>query len=125
MSNKTDYRPISLPPIISKYLQRFFIESQELLPVKYFYQNCMDSENGILHKCSFKLIRELAKVFRYICSRRNRINGPKQSDCLPHDLLIAKLVVYDFDNKALALITDNLTNHLQRVKIGSTFRAYL
>ena len=125
MSNKTDYRPISLPTIISKYLKRFFIESQELLPIKYFYQNCMDSENGILHKCSFKLIRELAKVFRYISSRRNRINGPKQSDCLPHDLLIAKLVVYDFDNKALALITDNLTNHLQRVKIGSTFSAYL
>ena len=125
MSNKNDYRPISLPTIISKYLKRFFIESQELLPIKYFYQNCMDSENGILHKCSFKLIRELAKVFRYICSRRNRINGPKQSDCLPHDLLIAKLAVYDFDNKALALITDNLTNHLQRVKIGSTFSAYL
>ena len=85
----------------------------------------MDSENDILHKCSFKLIRGLAKVFRYICSRRNRINGPKQSDCLPRDLLIAKLAVYDFDNKALALITDNLTNHLQRVKIGSTFSAYL
>ena len=55
----------------------------------------------------------------------NRINRPKESDCLPHVLLIAKLVAYDFDKKALALITDNLTNRLQRVKIGSTFSVYL
>ena len=55
----------------------------------------------------------------------NRFNWPKESDCLPHVLLIAKLVAYDFDKKALALITDNLTNRLQRVKIGSTFSVYL
>ena len=40
-------------------------------------------------------------------------------------LLIAKLAAYDFDNKALVLITDYLTKRLQRVKMGSTFSAYL
>ena len=34
----------------------------------------------------------------------------KAYDCLPHDLLIAKLATYGFDNMALALITDYLTN---------------
>ena len=34
----------------------------------------------------------------------------KACDCLPHDLLIAKLAVYGFDNTALASITDHLTN---------------
>ena len=45
--------------------------------------------------------------------------------CLPHDLLIVKLAAYGFDNTALALITNYLTNRIQRVKIGSTFCPYL
>ena len=52
----------------------------------------------------------------------------KAYDCLPHDLIIAKLPSYGFDNTALALITDYLTNsHFlrQRVKIGTTFSLYL
>ena len=44
----------------------------------------------------------------------------KAYECLPHDLLIAKLAVYGFDNTALALITDYLTSRLQQVKIVST-----
>ena len=34
----------------------------------------------------------------------------KAYDCHPHDLLIAKFVTYSFDDTALALITDYLTN---------------
>ena len=49
----------------------------------------------------------------------------KAYECLPHDLLIAKLAAYGFDNKALALITVYLVNRLQRVKIGSNFNSYL
>ena len=49
----------------------------------------------------------------------------KAYDYLPHDLLIAKLAAYGFDNTALALITDYLTNRLQRVKIAATFSSYL
>ena len=49
----------------------------------------------------------------------------KAYDCLPYDLLIAKLAAYGFDNSVLALITDYLTNHLQRIKIGSNFSSYL
>ena len=42
----------------------------------------------------------------------------KAYDCLPHDLLIVKLAACGFDNTALALITDYLTNRLQRVQTG-------
>ena len=44
----------------------------------------------------------------------------KAYDCLPHDLLIARLAACGFDNTALVLITDYLTNRLQRVKIGAS-----
>ena len=76
---------------------------------------------------SFKPIKELAKMFRYIWSSRERIkmDHSEGNGCLPYDLLIAKLVAYGFGNMALALITDYLTNHLQWVKIASAFSLYL
>ena len=49
----------------------------------------------------------------------------KTYDCLPHDLLLAKLSVYGFDESAITLIANYLSNRYQRVKIGSTFSSYL
>ena len=45
----------------------------------------------------------------------------KANECLSHDLLIAKLAAYGFDNTASAIIADYIINCLQRVKIGSLF----
>ena len=39
----------------------------------------------------------------------------KAYDCHPRDHLLAKLATYGFDNTALALITDYLTNRLKPV----------
>ena len=49
----------------------------------------------------------------------------KAYDCLPHDLLLAKLSAYGFDSSAITLIANCLSNRYQRVKIGSTFSSYL
>ena len=43
----------------------------------------------------------------------------KAYDCLPHDLLIAKLEAYGFNNDNLQLIFSFLQSRYQRVKIGS------
>ena len=55
----------------------------------------------------------------------NIIDIRKAYNCLPNDLFIAKLAAYAFGSTVLALITYYLTNHLQWVKIGSTFSSYL
>ena len=42
-------------------------------------------------------------------------------DCIPHDLIIAKLAAYGFDTNALRLIYNYLSNRKQRVKINSVY----
>ena len=45
----------------------------------------------------------------------------KAFDCLPHDIIIAKLNAYGFDMKALNFIYDYLSNHKQRTKIDNAY----
>ena len=79
----------------------------------------MDLEKAILHNALLNFLRNWQK-----CLDISRVVGTvltdlcKTYDCLPHDLLIAKLVAYGFEKTALVLINDYLTNRLQRVKIG-------
>ena len=49
----------------------------------------------------------------------------KAYDCLPHDLLIAKLAAYGFGQHSLLLIHSYLSNRKQRVKVGSEFSEWL
>ena len=48
----------------------------------------------------------------------------KAFDCLPHDLLIAKLHAYGFDHKSLKLIDRYLRGRKQRVKICNTYSSW-
>ena len=45
----------------------------------------------------------------------------KANDCIPHELLIAKLEVYGLHKSGLNLIADYLSGRKQRTKIGSVF----
>ena len=45
----------------------------------------------------------------------------KAYDCLPHDLIIAKLEAYGLDTNSLRFIFDYLSSRKQRTKIGSAY----
>ena len=49
----------------------------------------------------------------------------KAFDCIPHNLLIAKLSAYGFDTKSLMFISAYLKSRKQRTRIGSAFSDYL
>ena len=49
----------------------------------------------------------------------------KAFDCIPHDLLVAKLHAYGFNISSLRLMKDYLTNRKQRVKIEDTYSSWL
>ena len=48
----------------------------------------------------------------------------KAFDCIPHDLIIAKLEAYDFHIDALKLIHNYLSNGKQRVKVNDAYSSW-
>ena len=126
-NDKTNYRPISLLPLISKIFEKFL------------YQQIEDFSNKILSPklCGFRkghstqhALLNLLKNWQK-CLDKSGVVGTvlmdlsKAYDCLPHDLLLAKLSAYGFDESAITLIANYLSNRYQHVKIGSTFSSYL
>ena len=50
-----------------------------------------------------------------------RMELPKAYDCLPHNLMVAKLEAYALAKESLQLISDHLSCCKQRTKIGSPY----
>ena len=48
----------------------------------------------------------------------------KAYDCIPHDLLLAKLEAYCFSLESLNLMNSYLTHRLQRVKVNGTYSSW-
>ena len=121
---KENYRPVSLLPVVSKIFERImlkqmkpFIEnflSKWLCGYRKGYnaqyaltamierlKQCLDTNGGIYGA----VLMDLSKAF----------------DTINHELLIAKLKAYGFDNSALQVVLSYLSDRWQRTKINSSF----
>ncbi len=122
-----NYRPVSILPVVSKIFERImqkqmniFVENR-LSPYLCGYRkgyNAQYALTAMIEKWKKSLdnkgiggaiLMDLSKVF----------------DTINHELLIAKLEAYGFDESALAIILSYLSDRRQRTKINTSFSTWL
>ena len=118
-----NYRPVSLIPLISKLFERHMYE--EIIPYVEKY----------LSTYLFGFRRGHSSEQMLTCYGRNMEKGPWQQkvagvvltdlskafDCINHELLIAKLEAYGFDEGALNFINSYLLERNQRTKVNRSY----
>ena len=123
---KANYRPISLLPSLSKVYEKLIYQQ-----LNAFFEN---KQSPLL--CRFRsrystqhpLLNLIHKW--HSCRDNSGVVGTilmdlsKAVDCLPHELVFAKLHVYGVDIKSLKLLQDYLSNRTQRAKLDSTFSSW-
>ena len=127
-SDKSNYRPVSILPSLSKLYERIiFAQMSE-------YMDKILSK----YQCGFrKGISTLHSLIAMIEQWRKTLDKgggacgalltdlSKAFDCMKHDLLIAKLKAYGFNTQSLKLINSYLPGRKHRTKIGSSFSEWL
>ena len=126
--DKTNYRPISILPTVSKIFERILFNQLQRFSNKFLspllcgfrkgystqyalinllqkWQKCLDASDGIVGT----LLMDLSKAY----------------DCVNHDLIIAKLEAYGVGENSLRLIQNYLSQRQQRVKVGLSFSEWL
>ena len=128
--NKANYRPISLLPIISKIFERVLFEQIEKFSEKILSPKLCGFRSLRKRHSTQHALLNLLKNWQKTLDRSGVIGTVlmdlnKAYGCLPHDLLIAKLAAYGFEDSATSLKSDYLSKRYQQVKIGSVFSSYL
>ena len=122
-TGKTNYRPVSILPLLSKVFE------------KVMYIQLYDYMENFLNQllCGFRKAHSTQHaLFRLIQSWQKELDESgfvgtilmdlsKAYDCLPHDLMVAKLEAYDLAKESLQLISYYLSYRKQEMKIGSAF----
>ena len=125
-TSKDNYRPVSILSNISKVYERCIYDQIQ----NYFDQILSKFQCGFrkgfnAQHCLIALIEKWKKsvdsggAFGALLTDLS-----KAFDCLSHELLIAKLEAYGFDEKALTLIYNYLSNRKQRVKINDSYSSW-
>ena len=124
--SKENYGPISIIPNISKVYKRCLYDQISIFLEDVFskYQ-CGFRKGYSAQHCLLVMIEKWKKIVDY-----GGVFGAlltdlyKASDCIPHDLIIAKLEAYGFQTDASNLVYDYLSNRTQRRKINETFSCW-
>ena len=125
-TDKKNYRPISILPNVSKIYERCLNKQLE----KYFQALLSKYQCGF--RKGYSVINALLPMIEKW--RKSLDEGgafgalltdlSKAFDCLPHELLIAKLHTYGVDIPSLKLLHSYLTKRKQRVKLNGTYSSW-
>ena len=125
-TNKENYRPISILPSIAKNFERVMFQqvtsyvSKLLSPYLCGFRKGYNAQHALLR---------LKNNLNICLDKKEKIglfmmDLSKAFDCIPHELLVAKLSAYGFDNKSLKLIYSYLKGRSQRVKINEEYSSW-
>ena len=116
---KECYRPVSVLPCFSKIFERYILNAMLSHANTILSDKISAYRQG--YSCQHVLLK-LTDEWR-IYLDQNKVVGAvlmdlsKAFDCLPHELLIAKLAAYGLDKKTLNLFYSYLKNRMQAVSI--------
>ena len=122
-TSKENYRLLRILPNISKFFKRCLCNQ--------YFDNIFSK-----YRCGFgkgynsqHCLITVTEKWRERVDKGDVFRGSlthqlKVFDCLPNELLITKLHVYDFDIKSLNLIYDYLSIRKQRVKVGGAYSSW-
>ena len=108
--DKSNYRPLSILPILSKVYEKCLYKQMENYMENILSNSQCDFRKGFkAQQCLIGMIEKAKRImdkgghFSVLLTDLS-----KMFDCLPHDLLIAKLDAYGFENDTLYLIFNYL-----------------
>ena len=126
-TNKKDYRPVSLLPVVSKIYERNMHDDiityvdKFLSPYLFGYR-----KNHSTKQCLTIMLEKWKKALDSKFTAGAILTDlSKAFDCLNHELLIAKLDGYGFGTESCKFILNYLRNRKQRTKIGEAFSKWL
>ena len=126
-NDKSNYRPISILPTISKVFEKVIFDQINIFFKDKFSKFLCGFRKGF--STQHTLMRLLQKWQK--CLDNKGIIGTilmdlsKAYDCINYDILLAKLEAYGFSYNSLAFLYSYLKNRKQRTKIGSVFSKWL
>ena len=125
-TDKTNYRPISILPAISKIYERIMFKQMTDFIENKISQYLCGFRKG--YNTQHALLRLVDKLNKNLDNNKKigilMMDLSKAFDCISHDLLIAKLNAYGFSSCSLKLIYSYLKERKQRVKINSDFSTW-
>ena len=124
--DRSNYRPVSILPSISKIFERLmYSQIDNYMEPKLSIYQCGFRKNLSSQNCLLFMVEKLRQ-----CLDNKGFTGilltdlSKAFDCLVHDLLIAKLHAYGFEYNAIKLIYSYFNGRYQRVRINSTYSSW-
>ena len=125
-SSKLNYRPVSLLNIFSKILERWTKDKMEP-----FVNEILSKFISAYRKnySSNHVLLRLLEEWKKQLDGKNFVGAvlmdlSKAFDCVPHDLLVAKMDAYGFDFNTLVFFYSYLKRRHQNVKINNVFSAF-
>ena len=116
----TNYRPISVLIVFSKVFERFILDQ-----LTSYFKSILSEFRSVYRKqysCQHVLLRMIETWRKCLDENSATLTDlSKAFNCLPHDLLVAKLEAYGLDTKTLKLMLSYLSGRKQCVKIRKSF----